>query len=593
MTLRTTLISLFILASVTAMAQDPIPIADAKKQEFGSIVTKVAGRVTAAGVFRNTAYIQDQTAGIAVFNSSFRTGVQIGDSVVIENATLVEFGQTTGAPGTGLTELAGTDLRFTVVPVERIEPTPASKSIPLVGENEEGLLIRLRRVKFLAKGAFQGETNYDIEDSQGNLFQVRIDGATDIATNSLPIPEETVDVIGCVSQFRGAYQMFPRFAADIGLSVEEDTVSQSRTLDITTWNLDWYGSTDTTRGPSDKERQRRSIRQVMDSTGADIYALQEVLTQEALDALSDSIQGSYANLFAVDVTSDQKMAYIYNTETITPITWGLAVNGGSQAWANGRYPFRMTFDAMIDGQTRRMVIFTIHGKATGDSTAQLDYQRRKTDAETFHQYLADFYADTSLFVMGDYNDILTASVVDSTFDTPYQVFLDDDARWWSPTLPLEERGLNSYVGFNQSFLDHALVTTDMEGFHHRTFLEAPQAYLSLYSATVSDHLPVTSRYFIDPTVSVDEEIDPQGAQVRLAPNPMIDHGTAEITIPTGGHVRVDIVDPMGARTSVLDEIMTPQILAVSLPINALTNGYYLLRVDIDGVVSTHPMVVTR
>ncbi len=593
MTLRTLVSALFLFAAVAASAQDPISIADAKKQEFGSTVTKVAGRVTAAGTFRNTAYIQDQTAGIAVFNSSFRTGVQIGDSVVIENATLVEFGQTTGAPGTGLTELAGTDLRFTVVPVERVEPTPASKSIPLVGENEEGLLIRLRRVKFLAKGAFQGETNYDVEDSQGNLFQVRIDGATDIATNSLPIPEETVDIIGCVSQFRGAYQMFPRFAEDIGLSVEEDTVSQSRTLDITTWNLDWYGSTDTTRGPSDKGRQRRSIRQVMDSTGADIYALQEVLTQEALDALSDSIQGSYANIFAVDVTSDQKMAYIYNTETITPVTHGQAVNGGSQAWANGRYPFRMTFDATIDGKTRRMVIFTIHGKATGDSTAQEDYQRRKTDAETFHQYLADFYADTSLFVIGDYNDVLTKSVVDSTLPSPYQVFLDDDARWFSPTLPLEERGLNSYVGFNQSFLDHAMVTTDMEGFHHRTFLEAPQAYLSLYSATVSDHLPVTSRYFLDETVSVDEDVLPQGAQVRLAPNPMMDHGTAEITLPVGGRVRVDLVNTMGATTSVLDETMAPQIRVVNLPVRDLTSGYYVLRVEIDGVVTTRPVVIAR
>jgi len=593
MTIRTLLVALFVTSAVSALAQDPIPIAEARKQEFGTVITKVAGRVTAAGTFRNTAYIQDQTAGIAVFNSSFRTGVQIGDSVVIENATLVEFGQTTGAPGTGLSELAGTDLRFTVVPVARVEPVPASKSIPLVGENEEGLLIKLRRVKFLAKGAFQGETNYDVEDNQGNLFQVRIDGATDIATNSLPIPEEAVDIVGCVSQFRGAYQMFPRFAEDIGLSVEEDTVSRSRTLDITTWNLDWYGSTDTTRGPSDKGRQRRSIRQVMDSTGADIYALQEVLTQEALDALSDSIQGSYANLFAVDVTSDQKMAYIYNTETITPVTHGLAVNGGSQAWANGRYPFRLTFDANIDGSTRRMVIFTIHGKATSDSTAQEDYQRRKTDAETFHQYLADFYADTSLFVYGDYNDVLTKSVVDSTLPSPYQIFLSDDARWWSPTISLEERGLKSYVGFNQSFLDHALVTTDMAGYHHRTFLEAPQAYLSLYSATVSDHLPVTSRFFLDPAVSVNEETGPQGAQVRLAPVPMVDHGTAEITVPNGGTVRVDLVNTMGIATNVLQETMAPQIRVVSLPVNTLTSGAYILRIEIDGVVTTRPVIIAR
>ena len=281
-----------------------------------------------------------------VFNSQFLNGVQIGDSVVIDSATLSEFGQSTGAPGTGLTELTGTNLRFTVVPVERVEPEPRTTTIPLIGEGQEGLLVRIRRVKFLEKGSFQPETNYNVEDRSGNIFQVRINGATEIATNALAIPEDEVAITGCISQFRGTYQMFPRFADDIGIDdFEEDTVSRNRTLDITTWNLDWYGYADTTRGPADKDRQRRSIRQVMDSVGADIYALQEVISQEALDALSDSIQGSYMNIFASDVTSDQKMAYIYNSETITPITSGLAVNGGSEAWANGRFPFRMTFDA--------------------------------------------------------------------------------------------------------------------------------------------------------------------------------------------------------------------------------------------------------
>lgn len=588
------LVTLFLALGVsTAVSQDVISIADARKQAFGSVVRKVAGRVTAANVYRNTAYIEDGTAGVAVFNAGFNAGARIGDSVVIENATLIEFQATTGAPGTGLTELAGTDFRFTVVPVERTEPRPKTTTIPLVGENEEGMLIRLRRVTFLAKGSFQGETNYDIEDSQGNLFQVRIDGATNIARNSLAIPTEPVDVIGCVSQFRGAYQMLPRFATDIGLSVEEDTVSKSRTLDVTTWNLEWYGSTDTTRGPRDKDRQRRSIRQVMDSIRADIYALQEVLTQEALDALSDSIAGLYGNDLAAQVTSDQKMAYIYNRETITPLTTGLAVNGGAQAWANGRYPFRMTFDATIDGSIKRMVFFTLHGKATSDSTMMEDYERRKVDAETFHQYLADFYSDTSMIIMGDLNDALGYSIVDSSLPSPFANFINDTDRWWSPTLPMEARGLKSYIGFASSFLDHALVTTDLQPLHHRTFLEAPQAYLSSYSSTVSDHLPVTSRFFLSPTTSVQEEASVQGAHVRVAPMPMSDHGTAEVTVEDGGLVRVEVVSMMGESTLLLNETLAPQIRLVQIPVAQLASGHYSLRVTINGVTTQRPVVITR
>lgn len=589
------LFSVALLLNATYMfAQAPISIADARKQEFGTVVTKVAGRITVGKEFRNTSYIQDGTAGIAVFNSAFRSGVQLGDSVVIENATLIEFQATAGAPGSGLSELSGTDLRFTVVPVERVEPRPKTTTIPLVGEGVEGQLIRIRRVKFLEKGAFQGETNYSVLDAQGNDIPVRIDGGTNIAANSLPIPEEEIDLVGVVSQFRGGYQVLPRFAEDVGLPpVAVDTVKKSRTLDVTTWNLEWYGSTDTTQGPRDKNRQRRSIRQVMDTVRADIYALQEVLTQEALDALSDSIAGDYGNLFASDVPSDQKMAYIYNKETITPITSGLAVNGGSQAWAGGRFPYRLTFDANIDGRTRRLVIFNIHGKATSDSTAAEDYQRRKTDAETFHAYLRDFYADSMVIVTGDYNDILTGTIVDSTFETPYISFVSDAARWASPTLPLEERGLTSYIGFNRSFLDHYMVSTDLFPMHHRTYLENPQGYMSSYSATVSDHLPVTSRYLLDGSTSVIEPVSLDKVGARISPNPMVDHGTVELIVNEPASVTVKLVDQLGRTMTLLNEQLSAQVRLVQIPVETLPSGAYQLVIERNGIVAAETVAITR
>lgn len=588
--------SLLFMAAVTtsALAQDPISIADARKQEFNSIVTKVAGRVTVGTEFRNTSYIQDGTAGIAVFNNTFRLGVKIGDSVVIENAELIEFNPSTGVPGSGLTELAGTGLRFTVVPVERVEPRAKTTTIPLVGEGVEGQLVKIRRVKFLETGAFQGEVNYTVLDAQGNDIPVRIDGGTNIASNSLPIPDYEIDLVGVVSQFRGGYQIIPRFAEDVGLPpVAVDTVKKSRTLDMTTWNLEWYGSDDTTRGPRDKDRQRRSIRQVMDSIRADIYAVQEVLTQEALTALSDSIAGDYANLFTTEIPSDQKMAYIYNTQTITPVSSGLAVNGGSQAWAGGRFPYRFTFDAIIDGRISRLVVFNIHGKATDSATATEDYNRRKTDAETFHAYLRDFYADSMLIVTGDYNDNLTSSVVDSSLETPYKVFVDDEVRWASPTLPMEERGLASYIGFNRSFIDHYFVSTDLYPMHHRTYLENPQAYMSSYSATVSDHLPVTSRYLLEGTTDVAEDNVSSTPGALIAPNPMSDHGTLELVIEQPSFVSVALVDQLGRKVSLLDGQLEPQIRLVALPVDTLTTGTYHVVITRNGFVSTQTIVVTR
>jgi len=590
-----TIIALFTLLCIDAHAQTPISISDARKQEFESTVIRVAGRVTVADQLRSTAYIQDKTAGIAVFNSTFRLGVQIGDSVVIDSATLTEFGQSTGAPGTGLTELAGTRMRFTVVPTSRIDPTPKTTTIPLVGEGVEGQLIKIRRVRFVDQGRFQGETNYSVVDQQGNDISVRIDGATDIAVNSLPIPDEQFDLIGAVSQFRGGYQIFPRFATDLGMPpVEVDTVNRNRTLDISTWNLYWYGSTDTSQGPRDKDRQRESIIRVMDSMNVDIIGVQEVLTEAALKAVADSVKpmGTYKYLFASQVPSAQKMGYIYNSSTITLQDDGLAVNGGAEAWAGGRFPYRFTFDATVDGKTRRISAFNIHAKATDSATANEDYQRRKTDAETFHAYLHDFYADAALIVLGDYNDGLTTSVIDSNLATPYLSFIDDTAEWKSSTLPLEKSGLASYVAGARSFIDHFMTSKEFSPSHYRTYLEAPQAYLSSYTATVSDHLPVTSRYWPENVTDVDEKTPVQHV-ARLAPNPVVDHGTIELTLHAHSDVSVELVDMLGTSTTLLKATLDPQIRLVSVPVHALSSGRYQVVVVVNGVKETLAMSVVR
>ncbi|MBL1160482.1 MAG: hypothetical protein D8M52_02040 [Chlorobi bacterium] len=588
-----TFICFSLCAVIAASAQDPTPIIDVRKQDLGSTVVKVAGRVSAANEFGNPAYIQDGTAGIAVFNAAFARGVQIGDSVIIENAEIVEFQATTGQPGTGLLELAGTNMTFTVVPVPRVAPTPRNTSVPLLGEGLEGQLVRIRRLKFSEKGAFQGENNYTAFDTQGNDLAVRIDGSTEIAVQALPIPEDEVDIVGCVSQFRGGYQILPRFGADVGVQpAEPDTVPKNRTLDITSWNLDWYGSTDTTMGPSDKQRQRRSIRQVMDTIQADIWALQEVIGSSAAQALADSIQGSYGVLYSTEMPSEMAMCYLYNKNTITPITNGLAVNGGAQAWAGGRFPYRVTFDAEIDGMKKRYVLFNIHAKATGAGTELDDYERRKTDAETFHAYLHDFYSDSSLMIVGDFNDRLTGTNVDEAKPSPYKVFTDDSTRWFPVTLSLEERGLGSYIGFDRSFIDHCLISRDIKNSLHRVILEAPQAYLSSYRSTVSDHLPVTTRLFVSGQSPVTETAY-SNHTVRVAPNPVTTDGMAEVTINVPGYVRVALSNQQGITTTLLQDHCAPQIKLVRIPVATLSSGVYRLIVDINGSITTTPVVIAR
>ncbi|HRK60261.1 MAG TPA: hypothetical protein PLI74_11505, partial [Candidatus Kapabacteria bacterium] len=90
-----------------------------------------------------TCFAQDGTAGIALFNSQFRNGVKVGDSVLIQAATITEFQATTGQPGTGLLQFSGNNFKFIVVPVPTKEELPKNIAIPAINESVEGQLVRV------------------------------------------------------------------------------------------------------------------------------------------------------------------------------------------------------------------------------------------------------------------------------------------------------------------------------------------------------------------------------------------------------------------------------------------------------------------
>lgn len=584
-----------VIVAATAWSQTYITIAQFKQRPFGDSIRageRIAGRVTVADQFRNTSYIQDATGGIAVFNSAFRMGVQIGDSVEILGGTLTEFGQTTGQSGTGLAEIAG-QVAFQVIPVPRVEPMPRTSSIPSIGEALEGMLVRVRNVEFVETGVFQGDRNYNVRSAAGDQLQVRVDANTEIARNSLPIPTGRIDVVGVISQFRGTYQLLPRFATDVASTIERDTVPKDATLDVTTWNLLWFGSTDTTLGVSNKQRQFNSVRMALDSMRSDIYALQEVVTASVLDSLAGSVQGSYTGLLA-PIEQQQKMAYLVNNATAAVVESGLAVNGGSQAWASGRFPFRMTARCTVGGVERKILLFNIHAKATGDSTtAQDDWQRRKTDAETFHDYLNTFYASDPVIVLGDFNDDVTSSVVTPN-PTPYAVFIEDTANWRVLTKPMSELGLRSYIGstINARMLDHIIVSNELFGAIHRTYLEAPNAFLSSYTTTVSDHLPVTVRIRLSDVLASVGETARQ--PVRIGPNPASDRAFIEVEALAPVRLRATLLDATGKALAVYaDETVADSIRVIPIECSALPSGVYFVRIESGLSATVLPLIVVH
>lgn len=187
-------------------ASGVIPIAQARTLGSGSIV-RVRGTITVGGEFGSPAYLQDTTAALAVFNNTFSQRAKPGDVWEVEGG-LKDFN--------GLLEIDPlTDsLRLS---------SGGPPAVPLrirgedLGEAHESKLVRIDRVKLFQAGAFGAgvDSTYPAGDASG-AFEVRIDKDSNIP--GTPIPTDSVNVVGVVNEFNGAYRLMPRSFGDIGVS---------------------------------------------------------------------------------------------------------------------------------------------------------------------------------------------------------------------------------------------------------------------------------------------------------------------------------------------------------------------------------------
>ncbi len=593
-----TLVALLCLFGVLSLHAQTIAISSFRARSINDTLVKgekIAGRVSVGPEFRNTSFIQDASGGIAVFNNNFHAGVHVGDSVEITGGQLQDFQAVSGQSKTGLSEIAGSQFVFTVVPTDAVAPTPKIVAIQSVSEVYEGMLIKLRGVTFTSTGSFQGDKNYYVINSNGDSVQVRVDAGTEIAVNNLPIPTGPIDLVGALGQFRGTYQVEPRFASDIGASVDKDTVSKDLTFDVTCWNVKQFMSTvDTTI--KDKQRQLESVKRTLDSIDADLVSLEEVANPEGFQRLVDTLNASSGGRLATEILQDQKMAFIWKKSVIDTISSGLAVNGGSQAWANGRFPLRLTLNATVNGVHRQFTAFSLHAKATGSGTETADLGRRTTDAQTFYDYLNTFYATEPVIVLGDFNDDVTTSVVGTGNPSPYGVFVNDSVHWDVLTKPLSEAGLASYIGSQASMIDHIIVSDEVKPGVYRTKLETPQAFLSSYTSTVSDHVPVSTRIYLDPVVVGVQETLPsiQGTSLRVAPNPCSSQGLIEVINEHTQYMRVELVDMLGSTVQELfDGTMPSEVHVFNWSAHTLASGLYAVRCTTASGTISYPCIVTH
>jgi len=488
-----------------------ITIAEARQASEGSTVT-ISGILTVSDQFAGAAYMQDTTAGIAVYDAQvYGDGIfEIGDSITITGKIsiyngLVEVKELTSVNDHGPA----------VYPIEPKITTLAELNL------HASELVTVVNASFPEPGQLLfGNTNFELTDGSG-IGEMRLDAdVEDLVGLAQPM---VCEVTGVVSLYDTIYQLMPRMKVDLPCATEFTTddglgISKDLTLDVACWNIEWFGDSGT-NSPADDDVQKDSVKAVLLALDADIIGVEEISDDSLFVQLVSEMPG-YAGVLS-DATSypdsdgdKQKVGFIYKTATIGNVSTKVLLesahpyyNGGDASYltdypdedatrffASGRLPFMLTADVTIGGVTEKMSFIDLHARANS-ADYQEKYNMRKYDVEALKDTLDAQYADQKIIMVGDYNDDLDETVADITSTTvsTYQAYVDDAGNYSFPTRALSDEGYRSYA-FYPNMIDHVMLTDELfENYIDGSAKVHYEFYDSDYTSTTSDHFPVSVR----------------------------------------------------------------------------------------------------
>lgn len=196
------------IASIRVNDANGVPLLLNQSVTISGIVSSKLGTVQS--------FIQDNTAGMCIYDSPFTSGVNLGDSVIV-TGTLIHYN--------GLTEIQPVS-NFSVVGTGKTVTPMVITLQQFVNQQWNGLeqyesrLLRVNGVTFSATGNFAGNTNYTISDATGTYENaLRISNTTNLVGTL--IPSGPCDIIGVGSQYvtsapySTGYQYMPRSTSDI------------------------------------------------------------------------------------------------------------------------------------------------------------------------------------------------------------------------------------------------------------------------------------------------------------------------------------------------------------------------------------------
>ncbi|MEO5893395.1 MAG: lamin tail domain-containing protein [Ferruginibacter sp.] len=315
------------------------------------------------------------------------------------------------------------------------------------------------------------------------------------------------------------------------VNITGNSIDAALTLEVVNWNLEWFGSSDPSLGPTDKAQQEANIKTITQNIGADIFAFAEVVSETRMQNVVANLNtvygagtysyvisdyGSHTNPFesgAGPQSEAQKEAFVYKTAIISPVgsPGPLATNGANTAadltnpaynyFSSGRYPFMMNANVTLGGVTKPVRFVLIHAKANTSPT-NTSYNRRKAGADTLNYIFNSLYTNENIVLLGDFNDDLDQSITAGFTVSSYATFNADAANFFSPTLSLSLAGKKSTVSYND-MIDHVELSNEMRPYYMQNtagVLTDVTSLVTNYGSTTTDHYPIFTRYAFDSLV---------------------------------------------------------------------------------------------
>ena len=264
----------------------------------------------------------------------------------------------------------------------------------------------------------------------------------------------------------------------------------TNTLDIVTWNLEWF--------PKNGNITIDSLKSIIEKIDADIYAFQEIDNIGSFNTLKNQLS-VYSGL--VKNTSNLNLAFLYKNSITIDSSYSI-LDDYDYVFA-GRTPFVLE----INYNGMNFNLFNNHFKCCGDGVLDLgdssDEENRRLQAMNYLKNYIDNNNYSNAIILGDLNDLIEDNIYDNIFIS----IINDSLNW-----KIVDDHIPNQITSNWSFpnwpshLDHIFLSNSLLPLINDQQVDVKTIRVDnyfqnfyQYDNTISDHLPVGLRLNINPS----------------------------------------------------------------------------------------------